>query len=83
MKKFVLIALAVAAFGFASAPSSDAGVAVRFGFGGYPYYPSYGCGYYPYYYGPSVYIGPSFYWYHGRRVYYYPRRHHRHYRHWR
>jgi hypothetical protein len=86
MKKFLLIALAVAAFGFASAPSSEAGVVVSFGFGGYPYYPYYGHGYgYPYYgyYGPSVYVGPSFYWYHGHR-YYYPRRyHHRYYRHWR
>ena len=84
MKKFVLIALVVGAFAFAAVPSSEAGVSVGIGFGGYPYYPYRGCGYYPYYgyYGPSVYVGPSFYWYRGHRVYY-PRRHYRHYRHWR
>jgi hypothetical protein len=88
MKKFILIALVIGGCAFVSAPRSDAGVAVSFGFGGYPvaypYYPYYGCGYpYPYYgyYGPSVYIGPSFYWYRGHRVYYPVR--YRHHHHWR
>jgi hypothetical protein len=87
MKKFVLVTLAMGVFTFAAAPSSDAGVTVGIDLGfpaAYPY-PYYGCGYpyYPYYgyYRPSVYIGPSFYWYHGHRVYY-PRRYHRHYHYW-
>ncbi|PYL54883.1 MAG: hypothetical protein DMF29_05355 [Verrucomicrobia bacterium] len=85
MKKLLLIALVAGGFAFATAPSSDAGVAIGIGVGypGYAY-PYYGCGYpYPYYgYGPSVYIGPSFYWYRGHRVYYSRiyRRHH--YRRW-
>jgi len=79
-KKLLLIALVASGFAFASAPRSDAGVAVGIGIGfpvAYPYpypypYPYYG------YYGPSVYVGPSFYWYHGHRVYY--SRYHRHFR---
>ncbi len=78
MKKLILIALAAGGIAMASAPSSNAGVAVGIGFGvpvgyGYPY------GYYrPYpYYG---YVGPTFYWSNGHRVYY---RHHRYARHWR
>jgi hypothetical protein len=83
MKKLLLIALVAGGFVFATAPSSNAGVAIGIGVG-YPRYayPYYGCGYpYPYY-GPSVYIGPSFYWYRGHRVYYSRiyRRHH--YRRW-
>jgi hypothetical protein len=84
-KKLILIAIAVVGIGFAAAPRANAGVAVGIGFGypgpyPYPYY-----GYpYPYgYYGPSVYVGPSFYWSHGRRVYYsraHRYHHHRYYR---
>jgi hypothetical protein len=49
-------------------------IAVGTGIGpGYYGYPHYGYGYHPYgYYG-----GPSYYWYHGHRVYY--RHHHHHY----
>lgn len=88
-KKFLLIGLAVGSFAFAAAPRAEARVSIGIGLGlpfrggyydyGYP-------GYYPYsYYGPRyyaqpvVYVGPRYYWSHGRRVYYYPRRHH--YRH--
>ena len=79
---------------FVGAPKADA--AVRFGIGigvpygySYPYPYAYG-GYYPYaypypyygYYGRSVYVGPSFYWSNGHRVYY--RGHRRGYhRYWR
>jgi len=87
MKKLLLIALVAAGFAFGWAPKSNAGVSVGIGFGypvgyGYPYsyygsgYPYYGY-YRPYRYG---YVGPSFYWSNGHRVYY---RHHRSYRHWR
>jgi hypothetical protein len=81
MKKLLLIALVAGGFVFATAPRSNAGIAIGVGVGypgyGYPYY---GYGYpYPYYgyYGP-YYGGPSFYWYHGHRVYY--SRAHRHQR---
>jgi len=83
MKKLILIGLVVAGFALASAPSSDAGVSVGIGVGfpvAYPYYPYpyYG---YPYpYYGPSVWVGPGFYWFHGHRVFF-SRPFHRH--HWR
>ncbi|HET9417978.1 MAG TPA: hypothetical protein VFO30_01440 [Chthoniobacterales bacterium] len=79
MKKLLLIAGIAGAFMFAATPSR-AGVSVGIGIGfpvGYAYpYPPYP---YPYpYYAPGpVYFGPSFYWYHGYRVYY-PR--HRRYR---
>jgi hypothetical protein len=85
MKKLLLIALVIGGFAFASAPKSNAGVAVGIGFGpvgyGYPYY-GYGYPYYGYYrpYPYYGYVGPSFYWSNGHRVYY---RHHRYYRHWR
>jgi hypothetical protein len=79
MKKLLFIALIVAGFAFASAPRAQAGVSVGIGIGfpgaygyPYPYYP------YPYYgyYRPGFYVGPSFYWYHGHRVYYTRHRHH-------
>jgi hypothetical protein len=82
-KKLLLIALVAGGFAFASAPRSDAGVSVGIGFGfpvgyPYPYYP------YPYgYYGPSVWVGPSFYWRNGHRVFIPRHRVVRHPRHWR
>lgn len=86
MKKLILIALMAAGLAIASAPRSEAGVAIGIGIGapigyGYPY----GCGYgygYPYGYGyrPFFAPGPSFYWNHGHRVYY--PRHHRYHRAW-
>ena len=95
-KKFLLIGLAVGAFAFAAAPRAEARVSVGIGFGfpfgigfydtGYRGYYPYGYDYYGYGYGPRyyarpvVYVGPRYYWSHGRRIYY-PRRHH--YRHWR
>jgi hypothetical protein len=81
-KKLLLIAIVAGGFIFTAAPSSKAGVSVGIGLGvpvAYPY--PYGYGYpYPYYgyYGPRAYVGPSFYWYRGHRVYY--RNYHRHYR---
>jgi hypothetical protein len=72
MKKVLLIALVAGGFMLAGAPSSDAGVSVGIGFGfpgAYPYPYSYP---YPYpygYYGPGVYVGPSFYWHNGHRVF--------------
>lgn len=80
-KKFLLIGLIVLGFGLASTPS-QAGVSVGIGIGvplAYPYpYPPYP---YPYYgYGPVVYAGPSFYWWHGHRVF--VTRHHRFHRVW-
>ena len=78
-KKLLLIGLIALGFGFASTPS-HAGVSVGIGIGvpvAYPYppYP------YPYYgYRPVVYAGPSFYWWHGRRVFI--TRHHRFHRVW-
>jgi hypothetical protein len=77
-KKLLLIALAVTGFAFASATSSQAGVSVGIGLGfpiayGYPYPYGYGYPYYGPYYRTSLYVGPQYYWYHGRRVYY-PRR---------
>lgn len=85
MKKVLIIGLIAAGFAFASASRSDAGVSVGIGIGvpvGYGCYPyGYGYGYYryarPYY--PAVVVGPSWYWYHGHRVYYHPRAH----RYWR
>jgi hypothetical protein len=82
-KKLLLVGIVVAGFGFAAAPRANAGVSVGIGLGfpvAYPYpYGYYGYGYpYPYYsayYGPRVYVGPSFYRYRGHRVYY--RRYHR------
>jgi hypothetical protein len=75
MKKFLLIALTVAGFAFAAAPTSQAGVSVGIGIGvpigcpgyyPYPYYgyygPYYGVGYRSYAYRP-------YYWNHGRRIY--------------
>lgn len=86
MKKFLLIALAVAGFAVASAPSSQAGISVGIGFGGpVGYYP--GCYPYPYYgyYRPYPYYGyyggyrsysyRPYYGYRGRRVYYARHRH--------
>jgi hypothetical protein len=75
-KKLLLIAVVAGGFAFATAPRSNAGVAIGIGLGfpvvyPYPYaypYPYYG------YYGPSVYVGPSFYWSNGHRVFF---RHHR------
>jgi hypothetical protein len=68
-KKLLLIGLIASGFGFASTPS-QAGVSVGVGIGvpiGYPY-PPYPYPYpYPYYGG--VYVGPSFYWWHGHRVF--------------
>ena len=81
LKKLLLIALVAAGFAFVST-RSEAGISVGIGIGvpfGYPY-PYYGYpGYYPYY-RPVVYVGPRFYWYHGRRVCY--PRHHRFHRFW-
>jgi len=79
-KKILLIGLIALGFGFASTPS-QAGVSVGIGIGvpvAYPYpYPPY-----PYpYYGPVVYAGPSFYWWHGHRVF--VTRHHRFHGVWR
>jgi hypothetical protein len=70
-KKLILIALVAGGTAFVAAPRSDAGVSVGIGFGfpvgyayPYPYYP------YPYgYYGPSVWVGPSWYWHNGHRVF--------------
>ncbi len=79
MKKLLLVALVMSGFAFASASHSSAGVSVGIGIGipvaygyGYPYGYGYGCAPYGYrsYYRPVVYGGPSFYWSHGRRVYY-------------
>jgi hypothetical protein len=80
-KKLLLVAIVAGGFAFGAVPRSNAGVAIGIGLGfpvvypypyyGYPYpypYPYYG--YYGGYYGPSVYVGPSFYWYHGHRVYF-------------
>ena len=75
MKKLLLIALVLGGVAFASAPQSQAGVSIGIGLGGYgygnPYGYGYGCSPYGYrpYYAPVVYGGPSFYWYHGHRVY--------------
>jgi hypothetical protein len=89
MKKLLLMAIVAGTLAFAATPS-QAGVSVGIGIGfpigygyGYGYgYPYYGYpGYYPYYrpyYAPVVYVGPSFYWHHGHRVYY--SRHHRYHR---
>jgi len=88
-RKLLLIALVVGGCAFAPAPRSDAGVSVGIGVGfpvgyPYPYYGYYPYGPYPYYpypyYGTSFYGGPSFYWYHGRRVYYTRHRHHGYWR---
>lgn len=83
MKKFLLIGLAVASLGIASAPRADAGVSIGIGFGGpVGYYPPY-YGYRPYYghrpyYRHRPYYGyrphrvvyrPHYHWYHGRRIY--------------
>jgi hypothetical protein len=82
-KRLLLIGLVASGFAFASAPRADAGVSVGIGFGfpvayPYPYYP------YPYgYYGPRVWVGPSFYWHNGRRVFVPRHRIVRHPRHWR
>ena len=104
--KFLLIALAISAFAFTTAPRAEGRVSVGIGFpsgygySGYGYgypgygysgygnsgygYSGYGCssdyyGYRPSYYRSSVvYVAPTYYWSHGRRVYY--RRHHRHWR---
>jgi hypothetical protein len=87
MKKLLLITLVVAGLGFVSTQHSDAqifigipgivGIGIGPGYYGYPYY---GSGYYyrsyPYY---GYYGGPSYYWYHGHRVYYH--HHHHHYYH--
>jgi hypothetical protein len=82
LKKLLLIALVATGFAFTSTPS-QAGVSVGIGIGvpiGYPY-PYYGYRGYPYpYYRPVVYVGPSFYWYHGHRVFF--TRHHRRFHHW-
>ena len=74
MKKFLLIALAVAGLAIASTPSSEAGVSLGIGFGApvgcypYPCYYPYG---YPYYgYRPYRVVYRPHHWYHGRRVYY-------------
>ena len=82
MKKLLLIALVTAGFVFAPAPRSEAGVSVGIGIG-FPGFYGYGYpGYYPYpypypYYGyyRPYYGGRSFYWSHGRRVYYARHRH--------
>jgi len=75
-KKLLLIAIVAGGFTFATAPHSNAGVAIGIGLGfpvvspypyAYPYpypYPYYG------YYGPSVYVGPSFFWSNGHRVFF-------------
>ena len=80
LKKFLLIGLAIGGFVFATASPSQAGVSIGIGvpIGYYP--PYYPYGYYPYpyyrgYYGPGVYVGPRYYWYHGRRYFYHHRRH--------
>ncbi len=66
-KKLFLIALMVGGFAFAPAPRAEAGVSVGIGVGFPVAYP-YG---YPYpYYGPSVWVGPGFYWFQGRRVFF-------------
>jgi hypothetical protein len=86
-RKYLLIALVAAGCAFAPAPQSDAGVSVGIGVGfpgAYPYYGYFPYGPYPYYPNPyyrtSFYVGPSFYWYHGRRVYYTRHRHHGYWR---
>ncbi len=70
-KKLFLIALVAGGFAFAPAPRAEAGVSVGIGVGfpvAYPYPYPYG---YPYpYYGPSVWVGPGFYWFQGRRVFF-------------
>jgi hypothetical protein len=88
-KKLLLVAIVAGGVVFATVPRSNAGVAIGIGLGFpvvYPY-PYYGYPYrypYPYYgyYGPSAYVGPSFYWSNGHRIYYrgYRRGYHRHWR---
>jgi hypothetical protein len=87
-KKLLLVTIVAGGFAFAAVPRSNAGFAIGIGLGfpgAYPY-PYYGYPYaypYPYYgyYGRS-YVGPSFYWSNGHRVYY--RGHRRGYhRYWR
>ena len=79
MKKFLLIAIAAAAMLFVAAPNSKAGVSVAIGVG-FPAYPAYAAyypyGYYPYPVVRPVYVGyyRPWYWWHGRRCYYYGRR---------
>jgi hypothetical protein len=64
-KKLFLIALVAGGFAFAPAPRAEAGVSVGIGVGFPVAYP------YPYpYYGPSVWVGPGFYWFQGRRVFF-------------
>ena len=64
MKKLLLIAFVAGGLVFGGAPRSDAGVSVGIGFGFPLAYP------YPYpYYAPAVYVGPSFYWHNGHRVF--------------
>lgn len=87
-KKFLLIGLAICAFGFAPAPQAEARVSVSIGFGvpfgyypyGYPGYYPYGYPYYEYYgYRPRyrarrvVYVAPRYY----RHRVHHPRRYHR------
>jgi hypothetical protein len=83
-KKLLLIALVTGGFAFASAPRSDAGVSIGIGFG-FPV--GYGYGYYPYGYYPPYpyygYVGSSFYWRNGHRVFIPRHRVVRHHRHWR
>jgi hypothetical protein len=82
MKRLLFIALVVAGLTFASAPRSEAGVSFGIGIGlpvVYPFAP-YPYPYYGYYGGPSFYVGPGFYWYHGHRVYIARRHHHYYYR---
>ena len=87
-KKLLLVTIVAGGFALAAVPRSNAGVAIGIGLGfpvAYPY-PYYGYPYaypYPYYgyYGRS-YVGPSFYWSNGHRVYYrgYRRGYHRYWR---
>lgn len=85
LKKLLVIAFAALAFGFVSAPHSEAGVSIGIGIGlpiGYGY--RYAPGYYPHAYAPygyyrpavGVYVRPHYHWYRHRRVYCA----HRHYR---
>jgi hypothetical protein len=82
MKKLLFIAVIAAGLVFASAPRSEAGVSVGIGIGlpvVYPYAPypyPYPYPYYGYYGGPSFFVGPGFYWYHGHRVFIARRPHH-------
>jgi hypothetical protein len=88
-KKLLLVAIVAGGVAFATVPRSNAGVSIGIGLGfpvvyPYPYY-RYPYRYpYPYYgyYGPSAYVGPSFYWSNGHRIYYrgYRRGYHRHWR---